>query len=87
MKLAITQIKFHRNGISGEPFHAVRFNDPNEGEMLGIVFEAKSHVAVFNLERLASGDIGFKANCWRGDVYEPHLRKALKQLEAERMQP
>ncbi len=87
MKLTITQIKFHRNGITGEPFHAVLFADPAEGEMLSIVFDAKAHVAVFNLERLASGDIGLKCNCWRGDLYEPYLRKALKQLEAVRMQP
>lgn len=85
MKLKITQIKFHRNGVSGAPFHAVRFTDSSEGDMLGIVFEAETHVAVFNLERLATGDIGFQANCWRGDMYEPHLRTALKQLEAERM--
>ena len=87
MKMTITQIKFHRNGTSGEPFHAVRFTNPSEGEMLGIVFEAKGHVAVFNLERLAAGDIGFNGNSWLGDLYEPHLRKTLKQLEAERMRP
>ena len=87
MKMTITQIKFHSNGTGGEPFHAVRFTDSSEGEMLGIVFEAKGHVAVFNLERLAACDIGFNRNCWLGDRYEPHLRKALKQLEAERMQP
>ena len=87
MKLTFHQIKYHRNGVSGAPFHVIRFTDPTEGDMLGIVFEQGSHVAVLNLDRLDTRDIGFGTNSWRGDRYEPHLRSAIKQLEAERIQP
>lgn len=85
MKLTFKQIKYHRNGISGSPFHAVWFEDQSEGDMLAVVFDEKHHVAVFNMSRLELFDIGFGTNSWRGDVYEPHLRKAIKTLEAERM--
>lgn len=85
MKLTFHQIKYHRNGINGAPFHVIRFTDPNEGDMLGVVFEAKTHVAVFNLDRLDLRDIGFGTNSWRGDKYEPYLRRAIKELEAERI--
>ena len=87
MKLSVQQIKYHRNGVSGEPFHVIRFRDESEGDMLGIVFETKHHVAVFNMERLSLFDIGFGTNFWRGDHYEPHLRSAIKTLEAERIEP
>lgn len=87
MKLTCVQIKYHRNGVSGAPFHVVRFTDAEEGDMLGIVFEQPHHVAVFHLDRLDVRDIGFGTNSWRGDRYEPHLRQAIKQLEAERVQP
>lgn len=87
MKLTFHQIKYHRNGVSGAPFHVLRFRDEAEGEMLGIVFENRYHVAVLNLDRLDVRDIGFGSNSWRGDKYEPHLRMAIKELEAERIQP
>jgi hypothetical protein len=87
MKITFDQIKYHRNGVGGAPFHVVLFRDASEGVMLGVVFEEKHHVAVLNLERLSSSDIGYGTNSWRGDVYEPHLRNAIKSLEAERMPP
>jgi hypothetical protein len=85
MKLTFSQIKYHRNGVDGAPFHVALFRDESEGDMLGIVFEQKHHVAILNLDRLAVFDIGFGTNSWRGDRYEPHLRNAIKSLEAERM--
>jgi hypothetical protein len=85
MKLTFRQIKYHRNGVSGAPFHVVWFKDHEEGDMLGVVFEQPHHVAVFRLDRLDVRDIGFGTNSWQGDKYEPHLRLAIKQLEAERM--
>ena len=78
MQLIIDHITQHRNGISGAPFHAVLFRDPDEGVMLGVVFEAEHHVAVFNLDKLALGNIAFGVNSWRGDRYEPHLRRLIK---------
>jgi hypothetical protein len=81
MKLKIENIQFHRNGICGAPFHVLIFRDPDEGRMLGIVFEHEHHVAVFNLDKLALGNIAFGVNSWRGDQYEPHLRKAIVERE------
>ena len=85
MKLRIENIQYHRNGISGAPFHVLIFRDPDEGRMLGIVFQQEHHVAVFNLDKLAIGNIAFGENSWRGDQYEPHLRKAIAkhQLAAD----
>jgi len=77
MKLHIENIQHHRNGICGAPFHVLIFGDPDEGRMLGIVFGQEYHVAVFNLDKLAAGNIAFGVNSWRGDRYEPHLRNAI----------
>jgi hypothetical protein len=82
MKLRFHQIERHRNGISGAAFHAITFQDLSEGRMVAIVFDQESYVAVFNLDQLAVGNITFGENSWRGDRYEPHLRKAIKQHDA-----
>jgi len=81
MKLHIEQVQAHRNGICGAPFHVLIFRDPNEGRMLGIVFDEKFHVAVFNLDKLAQGDIAFGSNSFRADKYEPYLREAVAKHE------
>jgi hypothetical protein len=78
MPLTLEHIDHHRNGICGAPFHVMLFRDPDEGRMLGIVFEEAYHVAVFNLDKLAVGNIAFGVNSWRGDRYEPQLRKAIE---------
>jgi hypothetical protein len=77
MKLQIDNIQRHRNGVCGAPFNVLLFHDPDEGRMLGVVFDHPFHVAVFNLDKLALGNIAFGVNSWRGDRYEPHLRKAI----------
>jgi hypothetical protein len=83
MKLRIENIQHHRNGVAGAPFHVLLFRDPDEGRMLGVVFQQRFHVAVFNLDQLAFGNIAFGLNSWRGDQYESHLRKAIAANEAE----
>lgn len=84
MKLTIEQIDLHRNGICGAPFHVLIFDDPGNGRMLGIVFEERYHVAVLKLEKLAQETIAFGENSWRGDQYEPHLRRAILALNEGR---
>lgn len=84
MKLTVHQIQYHRNGVCGSPFHVIRFTDADEGDMLGVVFDEPHHVAVLHLDRLDTRDIGFGTNSWRGDRYEPHLRRAIGRHEAER---
>ena len=83
MKLHIENIQRHRNGVCGTPFYVLilTFRDPDQGRMVGIVFDAEHHVAVFNLDKLALGNITFGVNSWRGDHYEPHLRNAIALWE------
>lgn len=83
MKLLIDHIAHHRNGICGAPFYPVILRDPDEGRMLGVVFETDHHVAVFNLDKLALGNVAFGVNSWRGDHYEPHLRRAIAAWQQE----
>lgn len=47
-----------------------------QGKMIGIVFDAPYHVAVFDRGLLAQDVIAFTQNSWRGDYYEADLRKA-----------
>jgi hypothetical protein len=79
MKLNIIAIAYHRNGICGAPFRAVLFEDsgPEGSRKVGIVFDERHHCAVLDIDKLAAGDIDFGSNSWRGDHYEPALRKAI----------
>lgn len=77
MKLRIIDIAFHRNGICGAPFNVFLFEDEGDGRKVGIVFEQKGHCAVLAVDKLASGDIAFGSNSWRGDHYESDLREQI----------
>jgi hypothetical protein len=82
MKLKrIIAIDYHRNGIDGAPFHAVLFDDSGDegSRKLGIVFDEPFHVAVFDVAKLAAGNITFGENSWRGDRFEPALRQAISR--------
>jgi hypothetical protein len=80
MKLDIIDIASHRNGICGAPFHAVIFHDsgPEGSRKLAIVFDESHHCAVLDVAKLHAGDIAFMSNSWRGDNYEPALRRAIE---------
>jgi hypothetical protein len=45
--------------------------------MIGIVFADERYVAVFDRDLLAQDEITFGVNSWRGDDYEPELRRAI----------
>ena len=77
----IIAVDFHRNGICGAPFHVVVFHDHGEesSRKVGIVFDSAHHVAVLDIAKLASGDIAFGSNSWRGDVFELELRAAITE--------
>jgi hypothetical protein len=79
MKLTIIDIAHHRNGISGAPFDVTLFEDHDvEGSRkVGILFEEPCHCAILDVTKLAQGDISFGSNSWRGDHYEPQLRKTI----------
>ena len=80
--VTITQMDYHRNGVSGAGFWVLHFTD-RDTPMFGIVFQEFGHVAVFNRDLLAAGEIRFFHNSWRGDVYEPYLREAIKRRNIE----
>ena len=78
MKLKIIDTSHHRNGICGAPFAAVLFEDtgPEGSRKVGILFDEPYHCAILDVAKLAAGDIAFGSNSWRGDQFEPSLRKA-----------
>lgn len=103
---SVREIVYHRNGVGGEGFWAVRFLGPddqgNENEFLGIVFEEPRYCAILSMRHrsraidvdgpnftgflsMAETDIPIGV-AWRGDRYEPELREAIAQYEAEVMQ-
>jgi hypothetical protein len=93
MNLTIIDIAFHRNGICGAPLHVVLFQDdgPEGSRKVGIIFQQEGHCAVLDVAKLAQGDITFGVNSFRGDHYEPHLRKAIvnrqRAIDAETSAP
>jgi hypothetical protein len=80
MNLKIINFDRHRNGIGGAPFAVVLFDDagPEGSRKVAIIFEQEGHCAVFDVDKLAKGDIAFGSNSWRGDCFEQSLRKAIR---------
>ncbi len=91
MKLKIIDTAHHRNGIDGAPFDVALFEDhgPDATRKVAILFETPHHCAVLDVDKLAQGDIAFGSNSWRGDQYEPHLRKEIvkrqRTIDAENL--
>ncbi len=80
--IEVHEVAYHRNGIAGEGFHAVRFTDRESGEpLVGIVFDAPMATAVLNVFKLFQGNITFGENSYRGDVYDAQLRAAIARSE------
>lgn len=80
MKLTVIDSAYHRNGISGAPFHVILFADlgPEGSRKVAILFEPEGDCAVLDVQKLAQGDIAFGSNSWRGDWFEQSLRKAIR---------
>jgi hypothetical protein len=72
----------HRNGICGAPFNVILFDD-GESQKVGIVFDAPHHCAVLDLAKLATGDIAFGSNSYRGDRFEPALRRVIDAFNSQ----
>lgn len=84
----VHQAEWHRNGIGGEGFYAVLFDDPENGLMLGVLFDEPGCCAVFSVPRLAGPEgVLFGQNSWRGDHYEGPLRAAVKRATTGRLGP
>jgi hypothetical protein len=69
-------VEYHRNGVSGEGFHAVEFEATTGINMIAVVFEEGGYCAV-----LQSDTIHLK---WRGDCFEKELRDAIEKFEENR---
>lgn len=93
--LTCQEVDYHRNGISGIGFHIVKFHDKANGPMVGILFSSPAnnwgalkenntgYCAVFNRDRLKDDDYRFMYNSWRGDVFEPFLRRCIAEYDKE----
>jgi hypothetical protein len=82
VNLAPKEVDYHRNGVGGNSFYVVTFEDAENGPMVGIVFSEPGDVAVFNTDELAKGNIAFgMGNSWRGDCYEDQLRQWVKEYQ------
>jgi hypothetical protein len=82
------EVSYHRNGISGEGFHVVRFSFTEDGvahpNMVATVFDGPGYVAVLDADMLAVGNIAFaKGNSWRGDHFEKGLRVAIEEYRKQ----
>jgi len=82
--IKIQEASFHRNGVCGLGFYAIRFqwkpDDSDKPEnFLATLFDEDGACAVISLDRIESMGIGFaKGNSWRGDNFERELRRQIK---------
>ena len=89
MRIKVSKVAYHRNGIGGAGFHVVTFTTTSDSEtkgcrMIGVLFDEPESVAVFDLDLLADNTIEFAVNSWRGaDHFGPVLRKAIAEWEEE----
>lgn len=86
MKRQIIQIQRHRNGVCGDPFHAVLFYDTDGEKFLATVFDREKDalpVAVLSVERMNDPKTGvlFGINSWRGDHYSDWLYEQISHWE------
>lgn len=80
VNVKIVSASYHRNGIGGEGFYAILFDDADEGRMVASLFDEPGYCAVYKVEELSKGNIAFaQGNSWRGDVFEQKLRPLLKE--------
>jgi hypothetical protein len=83
IKIKVSEIEYHRNGISGEGFYAVRFTSrvcDESLDFLATVFDRPGCVSVICLDYIADHGVGV-GNKWRGDEFAPAIRKAIKARE------
>lgn len=91
VKIKIEQVEYHRNGVGGEGFYAITFEDEENGRMVATVFpeyqfgpdgeelpvKGCGRTAVYSIPGLVESGVEFGVNSWRGDVYETALIDAI----------
>lgn len=86
-KIDIQEYSWHRNGICGAAFCAVRFRwNPSDGTgeegFIATLFDQPGYCAVLSVDRLETNGVAFaNGNSWRGDQFEPRLRKMIDKAE------
>lgn len=84
MTQKVEKLDYHRNGVSGAPFHVAIVSGEQGQRMLVVRFEdcdeAVGQVvcAAFDIDKLAAGDIAFFSNSWRGDRFHEVVDAAIK---------
>ena len=85
--MKIEAIAYHRNGICGEGFHVVLFVQ-DKRRYLATMFQTAGQVAVLDRDILATGNVRFGENSWRGDHFEDDLRRHIAAwTEIQRQHP
>jgi hypothetical protein len=79
MKLEIQSIAHHSSSTNGAPFDIVEFYN-DDIRRIGILFEAEGHCAILEDTKIFEGDFAFDSNSYRGELIEPHLRKAVAEF-------
>ena len=92
MKIKVTDMSYHRNGIGGNGFHVALFDYKDEDgvthKMVGTVFDDQGSCAVYDVDMLKAGNIAFaNGNSWRGDHFEGELRRAIEIMPTNRIGP
>ena len=84
--IKIIEKAYHRNGIAGEGFWAVRFqHTPDDTRnakpetFVATLFDGAGRCAVLSVDRLSAVGVKFGVNSWRGDVFEDDLRRAINE--------
>lgn len=80
MKINITNITHHRNGVAANGFAVVLFTTgrgKSRQNMVATVFPERGNIAVLDADMTAAGNIKFGENSWRGDEFESQLRSAI----------
>ena len=86
MNLKIEKIDYHRNGISGQGFYVVLFDDYEEKRKMVATISSDSmkenefntYCFVLDIGLLAKGVIEMGSNSWRGDYYLHGLKPLMK---------
>jgi hypothetical protein len=83
-KLSVHNVAYHRNGIGGEGFYIVLFQDTEhnpDGRMVAIHFphDQDIYTAILDIDQLAAGNIAFaEGNSWHGDYYHPFMTEVIR---------
>ncbi len=86
----IIEVAYHRNGVSGRGFNVVTFYGSAATGMAGKRFlatltDTPGECYVVCTDLLPTCGVAFgEGNSWRGDEFEPELRRAVEEWDEKR---